>query len=709
MKQILKRLELIKTAIDIDDEEIIELQILKLKKLEVDDAVLTIINKLENLDYGSVVLDIETYLSRYSGVVAYEDKEVQGLKLELKSLEKKLQTLSEQKREYLNDIDEFNTLYHLKLGALIQEILKLKKEILEKEIQSKKQKFKEEKSLFTDTQDTFDEIQKKIVEIEELLEDMDEDDESYEEINQVYEDLKENLKDLKEDLENQKEILDELEDDLEDEEFEKIKDDYEEFSGEYEHIKEESEDRYEISEDEKQELKKLYRKASRLCHPDIVVDELKKQAHKIMQTLNAAYSNKDLKTVHKILDNLENGIAFDVASDKIDDKKILKAKINELREKIDSINEEIADIKEDEIYKTISELDDWDEYFEGIKNTLEEEMQALKGQLEVAFEDDLESEEENSLHVETQNAYNEIQKKIDELEKLLEDMDEDDENYEEISQVYEELKENLQELEDELKNQKVPKEKLGDKKTKAKNLKPKKENSNYSKSILAIEQPTFEKIRRYCSNLKDDDVLSTYLAENGKMHKALIYSALDEFLEDLEDESLTIIDWGCGQGLASALVLDYVREKQLDIKISQVILVDKDKKSLSRAMLHVETLGEGNFKIEALHAKNNKLQGGLDIDKSTITLNLFANDYMPVDFEDIDSDILEEAYFVCLSNADKNFVDEVYNGMTLISDCQDVSTKNVKIGRFKKFERIFKIHFNYQERTIGIDEDEIRF
>ena len=71
---------------------------------------MTILNKLKNLDYGSAALDIEAYLSRYSGVIVYEDKEVQGLKLELKSLEKKLQTLSELKREYLNDIDEFNTL-----------------------------------------------------------------------------------------------------------------------------------------------------------------------------------------------------------------------------------------------------------------------------------------------------------------------------------------------------------------------------------------------------------------------------------------------------------------------------------------------------------------------------------------------------------------------------------------------------------------------
>jgi hypothetical protein len=57
----------------------------------------------------------------------------------------------------------------------------------------------------------------------------------------------------------------------------------------------------------------------------------------LMSRLNDAYAQKDLQTVQKILDSLENGIVFEIASDKINNVKILKAKIVDIREKIDMV------------------------------------------------------------------------------------------------------------------------------------------------------------------------------------------------------------------------------------------------------------------------------------------------------------------------------------------------------------------------------------
>ena len=48
MTQILKRLEIIKSSIAIEDEEVIELQVMKLSKMQIDDDVKTIILNLEN-------------------------------------------------------------------------------------------------------------------------------------------------------------------------------------------------------------------------------------------------------------------------------------------------------------------------------------------------------------------------------------------------------------------------------------------------------------------------------------------------------------------------------------------------------------------------------------------------------------------------------------------------------------------------------------
>lgn len=132
MKEIIKRLEIIKTSISIEDEEIIELQIMKLNKLDTNSEVDEIIARLNYSDYSSSIVLIESYIQKYNGLVEYEDKEIQGLKLELKVLETKLQSLSENKDELLNSINEFNIEYNLKLGDIIRDILDIQNEILYK-------------------------------------------------------------------------------------------------------------------------------------------------------------------------------------------------------------------------------------------------------------------------------------------------------------------------------------------------------------------------------------------------------------------------------------------------------------------------------------------------------------------------------------------------------------------------------------------------
>ena len=219
MKQIIKRLEIIKSSIAIDDEEIIELQIIKLKELDADSGIKNILKKLENLDYGSAMGDIENYIKQHTGMVEYVDSEVLGLKLELKSLEKKLQSLSQEKTEYLNDIEEFNTQYNIHLGDITKNILNLKKDILYKQTQKQqkvKDKYKEDTQIYQDSKDTIDEIKEAIKELEELLKNIDENHENYEEIIRTYNNLKKELNDLEDDLIKQEIELNKIKDDLED-------------------------------------------------------------------------------------------------------------------------------------------------------------------------------------------------------------------------------------------------------------------------------------------------------------------------------------------------------------------------------------------------------------------------------------------------------------------------------------------------------------
>lgn len=394
MKQIIKRLEIIKSSIAIDDEEIIELQIIKLKELDADSGIKNILKKLENLDYGSAMGDIENYIKQHTGMVEYVDSEVLGLKLELKSLEKKLQSLSQEKTEYLNDIEEFNTQYNIHLGDITKNILNLKKDILYKQTQKQqkvKDKYKEDTQIYQDSKDTIEEIKESIRDLEELLKEIDENDENYDEILRAYNDLKKELNDLEDDLINQelelKKIRENLDNDIIFKEYEEAKTSYEQFYDEYENIKEKQSDRLELKDEDIKELKVMWKKACRLCHPDIVTDELKEKANEIMQSLNHAYSRRDINKVKQILLNLENGLVFEVSSDKIDNKEILKSKIEEFRQSIIHIQEEIENIKSDDTFKTISNLENWDEYFEELKNELKVEEKRLEDESKIILEE----------------------------------------------------------------------------------------------------------------------------------------------------------------------------------------------------------------------------------------------------------------------------------------------------------------------------------
>ena len=307
MTQQLKRLELIKTAIALEDEEIIKLQILKLDNIENDEKIQEILSLISETRYEHVINLIDAYIERYKGLTLYVDPAVQGLKVELKILEKDLQDLSEKKNEYLHLINEFNAQSNLRLGELIQEILKLRKELSFEEMKSK-----------SDNNDEFEEAAKQ---------------------------------------------------------YKQTKQDYEEFSEDYaEQLKEMP---FELTEDEASELKQAYRKAGKLCHPDVVIDDVKEKAEEVFKILNDAYAKNDLEAVNKILKDLESGYIFAKSSDVITDKDILRMKIEDIRVKIDSMTDEINEIKKEETFQTIVEIDDWDEYFDDLEEQLEDELEEL--------------------------------------------------------------------------------------------------------------------------------------------------------------------------------------------------------------------------------------------------------------------------------------------------------------------------------------------
>lgn len=226
-----------------------------------------------------------------------------------------------------------------------------------------------------------------------------------------------------------------------------------------------------------------------------------------------------------------------------------------------------------------------------------------------------------------------------------------------------------------------------------KNINQKKNAQKFENTLNSIELPTFEKIKRYCTNLAEDgivDYLTIDVRENGKMYKALIYDAFDQFIYKLNGKNIDIIDWGSGQGLASLLALDYIREKQLDINIEEVTLIEENNSKLSRAKTYINLLKSTNTKIKVINKSISDLIENDLIINDNIKINLFTNCNA---LKNINPDTLPfvDGYYIFLFSEkcdEGNKFLKYYNDIFKI---EKISTRDSKIGRYQRYEQIFKI------------------
>ncbi len=124
---IVKRLQVIKTFAALEDKEDINVQIKKLKEQNLPDEVSIIVRKLELLDFGDALRLVDVFISLNNRITVYEDAELFGLLLEIKSYEIQLNALENEKVEIEKLIHEFLIRHTHELGALIIELLALRK------------------------------------------------------------------------------------------------------------------------------------------------------------------------------------------------------------------------------------------------------------------------------------------------------------------------------------------------------------------------------------------------------------------------------------------------------------------------------------------------------------------------------------------------------------------------------------------------------
>jgi len=251
-----------------------------------------------------------------------------------------------------------------------------------------------------------------------------------------------------------------------------------------------------------------------------------------------------------------------------------------------------------------------------------------------------------------------------------------------------------------------------------------KEESTYAKTLYELSNPSFDAIRdvsfkqlqsigdtqelydrliRGEAIIDDPDLLYKYFVSFGGKHKSKLYSAFDEIIGMIENEMFNIIDWGCGQGMATMVLLDYARQRGIQLDIRNITLIEPSSLALCRALLHIDVMKQKEYQIHAINSDFDCFNANDVIrNNSYKTLHLFSNILdvenfsLNLDFmKKVSCNINSDSVFVCVSpnRNDKlnNRLDLFYSYFDENFDTQLIASREDTIDNATRYEKIFTV------------------
>ena len=145
LSKIIKRLEIIKNYIILEELEDLDDEIRKIIPFDFDDKISEIIHEVKQQTFGSAIKKIETFITLSQSMVTWIDYELEGIKIELKILENELAALEGEKMSIEKLLADFIHQYTRELGDVVLEILYIKSLLVEDdEVEYEKAKLEEE-------------------------------------------------------------------------------------------------------------------------------------------------------------------------------------------------------------------------------------------------------------------------------------------------------------------------------------------------------------------------------------------------------------------------------------------------------------------------------------------------------------------------------------------------------------------------------------
>lgn len=381
----IKRLEIIKNAIELEDDDIILSQLARLRSEAFDDELLAIVTALENQNYTAAMAAITTWLQSQRAMTQWRDPQVAASKLELKALEERLRDLIDRRNARVQQLDEFNDLYFSRLGPLMSQILQLRKTLAELNLRRQQAEARRREEDYRRCQQYMSQAVEVLATLTQRWRELPADSVQAADARKLLQQQSDLIANLLAEAQELERGL------TREEEEEPARQARDEANEEYEKYREQHHDAEvrlrkgkALSEEDQNELKRLWRQASKLCHPDLVADDLKDEANTMMVQLNQAKQRGDVKAIRSLVARLQQGFEPIMASDRLNDLERIRKKMAQVREQIDTLVSELAELEKEESWLLVSTLNNMESYFTQQEKALREVRTALELQVNEA-------------------------------------------------------------------------------------------------------------------------------------------------------------------------------------------------------------------------------------------------------------------------------------------------------------------------------------
>lgn len=156
--------------------------------------------------------------------------------------------------------------------------------------------------------------------------------------------------------------------------------------------------------------------------------------------------------------------------------------------------------------------------------------------------------------------------------------------------------------------------------------------------------------------LTNEEQLNAYIAAYGSMHQLKINEVLPKLTaSEFQNADIQIIDWGCGQGLATVCLFDFFKKSHISLDlIKKVVLIEPSELALIRAQIHVDAYLSNS---DIIMPVKKYLDDVSEVDiksEQPVTIHLFSNilDIPSIDLQQLSNTIKDglsgKHYFICL-------------------------------------------------------------